>query len=612
MGADANVFAQFLKMPPSAMDYADRFAASDMAREQDAMNRLLMQEKKQALEEQNRLKQLYMQNPGITPDELRRSGFRNEAAQMEGAALERRKTETDIGYKEAQTSKEKVEAGAKAADAAYAKLGRHAQNIAGIRTPEDIMAYVDAGIRDGVPGFTPDMRQKAIENFQRLGSVEAWKQAATEASIPVLDRYKIAAEDARAALKASMPDYTVLDSSTGVVRVDKKTGLAQPVTYAPTGAPQQAAGGIPSGAPSGAPASKVKPVTPGNIDLNNRPVVKNADGSVSTVRSMSVNFDGKEVLIPTVSEDGRVMSDEEAIQQYRKTGRHLGMFNTPQEATEYAKSLHDAQANRYARPGASERYISPETQKARDTDRLTILRQEWQTATNPEDKAAIGREIVRAGDAVPTSANVAAPAPSAPMQVQPRQKDPGQPFKAVGADGKPGMFVMVGGKPVRVEGIGPDEGAPKPMTEGQSKALLFGSRMQEADKLIASLSAKGVDKPSLIKQGAESVPFIGGGLGALANPLASPDQQRVEQAQRDFINAALRRESGAVISDSEFDNARKQYFPQVGDSEAVKRQKAENRRLATRGVLAEVPEKERASLSSPSSANGGWTVTEVK
>ena len=77
----------------------------------------------------------------------------------------------------------------------------------------------------------------------------------------------------------------------------------------------------------------------GNIDINNRPVVNNKDGSISTIRSISVNEDGKSVLIPTISDDGRIMSNEEAIKQYRSSGKHLGKFNTEEEATVYAKQL---------------------------------------------------------------------------------------------------------------------------------------------------------------------------------------------------------------------------------------------------------------------------------
>ena len=81
----------------------------------------------------------------------------------------------------------------------------------------------------------------------------------------------------------------------------------------------------------------------GNIDLYARPQVKMPDGSIATVRSMSFNDGLKEVVIPTVSDDGRIMSDNEAIDNYYKTGKYLGKFNTVDEATKYADRLHNEQ-----------------------------------------------------------------------------------------------------------------------------------------------------------------------------------------------------------------------------------------------------------------------------
>lgn len=82
----------------------------------------------------------------------------------------------------------------------------------------------------------------------------------------------------------------------------------------------------------------------GNVDLTNRPRVKNADGSISTVRSMSFGTPQGEVLVPTVTDDGRILSDEQAQAEFRRTGRNLGIFDTPEHATAYAKWLHENQA----------------------------------------------------------------------------------------------------------------------------------------------------------------------------------------------------------------------------------------------------------------------------
>jgi hypothetical protein len=95
-------------------------------------------------------------------------------------------------------------------------------------------------------------------------------------------------------------------------------------------------------------------------------------------------------------------------------------------------------------------------------------------------------------------------------------------------------------------------------------------------------------------------------LGAAANAVAaSPEQQQVEQSQRDFVNAVLRRESGAAIGASEFENAKKQYFPQLGDSDEVKAQKKRNRDLAVQGLLIEVPEAMRNSIGNGAAPSAG-------
>lgn len=111
-------------------------------------------------------------------------------------------------------------------------------------------------------------------------------------------------------------------------------------------------------------------------------------------------------------------------------------------------------------------------------------------------------------------------------------------------------------------------------TEGQSNAALYADRIAEANPIVEK-TASAVQNPKDIALG--SIPLVG-------NYLTSNDYQSGKQAQRDFINAVLRRESGAVISPSEFANASKQYFPQAGDSPETLAQKAANRETALKGI----------------------------
>lgn len=100
-------------------------------------------------------------------------------------------------------------------------------------------------------------------------------------------------------------------------------------------------------------------MTEGNIDLHKRPVVKNPDGTYSTVYSYTVGMDegtpdASWFLIPGVARDGsRRLTGDEAFQQFRATNEHLGRFDSPSSAEEYANRLHEDQANEYESRAAS-------------------------------------------------------------------------------------------------------------------------------------------------------------------------------------------------------------------------------------------------------------------
>ena len=134
-------------------------------------------------------------------------------------------------------------------------------------------------------------------------------------------------------------------------------------------------------------------------------------------------------------------------------------------------------------------------------------------------------------------------------------------------------------------------GFEKPLTEFQGKSSGFGLRAAMAHEQLNALEGGGLGgefdsfpgyrngpvQPGVIKRSAEALPLIGESMGTALNFTQSAAQQRAEQAQRNFVNATLRQESGAAISPGEWDNAKKQYFPQPGDDTSVIEQKRLNR-----------------------------------
>jgi hypothetical protein len=141
-------------------------------------------------------------------------------------------------------------------------------------------------------------------------------------------------------------------------------------------------------------------------------------------------------------------------------------------------------------------------------------------------------------------------------------------------------------------------GKGKPLTEAQGNATGFGMRMAEANKIITDLEEKGKKDTGLLRTGVtgavSSVPLIGEALGKGSDNVfnvlpsilggLSEDQQKVLQARVNFITAIMRKESGAVISPTDFATAEKTYFPAAGDSAAVVKQKQQARQTAIKAM----------------------------
>lgn len=114
------------------------------------------------------------------------------------------------------------------------------------------------------------------------------------------------------------------------------------------------------------------------------------------------------------------------------------------------------------------------------------------------------------------------------------------------------------------------------VTIDEKKAQTFADRMTTSGKIIDDMGTAG--SGFLDKAASWAMPM---GTDSL---VTSDEFKKVDQARRDFINAQLRRESGAVIGADEFDSANKQYFPQPGDTQDVLEQKRRNREIVIKGM----------------------------
>lgn len=116
----------------------------------------------------------------------------------------------------------------------------------------------------------------------------------------------------------------------------------------------------------------------------------------------------------------------------------------------------------------------------------------------------------------------------------------------------------------------------KPMTEAQSKDTVFATRAQgamtELEKTSESLTSYG----DMLKSG---VPVIG-------NKLVSEGYQKAAQAGKEFLQAILRKDTGAAITQSETAEYGSVYLPAPGDTDGTLAQKRLSRQRAVEALKA--------------------------
>lgn len=126
-------------------------------------------------------------------------------------------------------------------------------------------------------------------------------------------------------------------------------------------------------------------------------------------------------------------------------------------------------------------------------------------------------------------------------------------------------------------------GEGKAPTESQSNANTYATRMEQSEAVFKNLDPFINDFTKQGFGGAAKYATLGA-FPRLTNPIKSEDYQSYEQAKLNFLTAALRKESGAVISKEEIETGDRQYFPMSGDSKETIAQKAENRKAAIEGI----------------------------
>lgn len=146
------------------------------------------------------------------------------------------------------------------------------------------------------------------------------------------------------------------------------------------------------------------------------------------------------------------------------------------------------------------------------------------------------------------------------------------------------MVMGPDGKPIMVQG-GP--GTTAKFTEAQSKDNVFATRAAGAlEKLETPVDPNNPESPTVADSLSSLQDNLASGIPVIGNYLTGEGYQVAETAGQEFLQAILRKDTGAAITAQEQDLYGKTYLPQPGDSADRLKYKREARQRALEAIKA--------------------------
>lgn len=187
--ANANLFQQYLQPVRSVVDYQNDYAKADALKNQNAMQSLTLQQAASVQQQRNALRDL-VQSGQIDlndPSGLQKAvTVAPDVAPALAKTIQDQKTSAALASKDsAQADNFKATTGKTSQETQIAAHQQHLQALSTVNTPEDAVAWMVQGVKDGT--LPAQGLQGALQSLQTQG-LDNWKKQTQQSGMTVLEQ----------------------------------------------------------------------------------------------------------------------------------------------------------------------------------------------------------------------------------------------------------------------------------------------------------------------------------------------------------------------------------------------------------------------------------------